>query len=176
MNQEGHARWSVVRALLLSAGLWGAAGCSATQAAHKGSGGSGLAGAVSEVGDAPAKSGEAIAQPLECNQTDSTISCCLKKNPGQYERCGAVAPRQAPKRAPKDEKGPGNLPPILPPEERRERERRCREYYGQCLELGGEYEKRGQYGRTICQSCYDVCKGIGSWPEKVNEFECLGGF
>lgn len=30
--------------------------------------------------------------PLECDQSDSTVSCCLKKNPGQYERCGAEAP------------------------------------------------------------------------------------
>jgi hypothetical protein len=148
MNEDGRARWSVARALLLCVGLWGAAGCGATQAAHQGSGGSGMAGAVSESGDALAKSGEAIAQSLECNQTDSTISCCLKKNPGQYERCGAVAPRQAPKRAPKDEKGPGNLPPIPPPEERRERERRCREYYRQCIARGGEYENRGQHGQT----------------------------
>lgn len=25
---------------------------------------------------------------FECNPTDSTESCCLKKHPGQYERCG----------------------------------------------------------------------------------------
>jgi hypothetical protein len=35
----------------------------------------------------------ACAGPLErgasCNDTDSTISCCLKENPGQFERCGA---------------------------------------------------------------------------------------
>src|SRR5438552_1815844 len=24
-----------------------------------------------------------------CDDSDSTISCCLKENPGQYERCGA---------------------------------------------------------------------------------------
>jgi hypothetical protein len=136
-----------------------------------------MAGAVSEVGEAPAKSGEAIAQPVpvECNQTDSTISCCLKKNPGQYERCGAVAPRQAPKQAPKPDKGPDKLPPILRPEERRAREQRCREYYHQCIARGGEYEKRGQHGHTICQSCYEVCKHDGSWPAEVNDFECLGG-
>lgn len=35
----------------------------------------------------------ACSGPLEsgptCNNTDSTVSCCLKQNPGQYERCGA---------------------------------------------------------------------------------------
>ena len=35
-----------------------------------------------------------VNEGFECNQTDSTESCCLKKNPGQYERCGARAPPQ----------------------------------------------------------------------------------
>jgi len=180
MNQDGHARCSAAHVLLLCVGLWGTAGCSSTQAAYPGTGGSGMAGAVPEERrDAPAKSGDAIAQPVECNQTDSTVSCCLKKNPGQYERCGAVAPnqgaKQTPKRAPKDDTGPVKPPPIPPPEERRERERRCREFYYQCIARGGEYEKRGQYGQTICQSCYEICKGSGSWPAEVNGFECLGG-
>jgi hypothetical protein len=134
-----------------------------------------MAGAVSEVGTAPAKSGEAIAQAVECNQTDSSISCCLKQNPGQYARCGALPPRQAPKEAPKEGKGPDKLPPILPPKERRERERKCRDYYEQCIARGGEYEKRGQHGQSVCQSCYDDCKGTGLWPADVNGFECLGG-
>ncbi|NOK16442.1 hypothetical protein [Corallococcus carmarthensis] len=30
----------------------------------------------------------------ECNQSDSTVSCCLKRHPGQYEACGADAPAQ----------------------------------------------------------------------------------
>ena len=166
---------SVARALLLCGALWGVSGCSATQAAHPGAGGSGMAGAVSEVPDAPAKSGEAIAQAVECNQTDSSISCCLKQNPGQYERCGALPPKQAPKRAPKEEKGPDKLPPIPTPEERSERERKCRDYYEQCIARGGEYEKRGQHGHTICQSCYRDCRKTGSWPAEVNDFECLGG-
>lgn len=144
-----------------------------------------MAGAVSEVGDAPAKSGEAIAQPVpvECNQTDSTISCCLKKNPGQYERCGAVAPRQAPKQAPKQtpkqepKTGPDKLPPLtdLSPEETRGRTDKCLDYWNRCIEQGGEYEKRGQHGQTICRACYQQCRANGSWPEKVNDFECLGG-
>ena len=32
----------------------------------------------------------------ECSQTDSTLSCCLKQHPGQYERCGAEAPTKRP--------------------------------------------------------------------------------
>ncbi len=31
------------------------------------------------------------------------------------------------------------------------------------------------HGQTICQSCYDTCKGSGFWPAEVNGFECLGG-
>lgn len=35
----------------------------------------------------------ACAGPFEggptCNSSDSTLSCCLKENPGQYERCAA---------------------------------------------------------------------------------------
>ena len=30
----------------------------------------------------------------ECNQSDSTVTCCLKQNPGQYEKCGATPPAQ----------------------------------------------------------------------------------
>ena len=176
MNHDRHTRCSVARALLLCLGLWGAAGCSATQAAHQGTGGSGLAGAVSEVGDAPAKSGEAIAQTVECNQTDSSISCCLKQNPGQYARCGALPPKQAPKQKPKNV--PDKLPPLteLSPEEAQEREKKCRDYWYQCIALGGEYEKRGEHGKTICQSCYLRCKAEGYWPDEVNGFKCLGGF
>ncbi|KFE67335.1 hypothetical protein DB31_8775 [Hyalangium minutum] len=42
--------------------------------------------------------------------------------------------------------------------------------------MGGEYEKRGQHGQTVCQSCYETCKGTGSWPSEVNGLECLGGY
>ena len=75
--------------LLLSAGLFSLAGCSSTQAAQQGTGGSGFA-------DTTAQSGEAVAQAPECHQTDSTVSCCLKQHPGDYERCGATPPTQKP--------------------------------------------------------------------------------
>lgn len=180
MNQSNYTRGSVTRALVLCAGLWGASGCSATHAAHLGTGGSGMAGAISKDGNAPAKSGNTIAQTADCNQTDTTVSCCLKKNPGQYERCGTVAPRQAPKqtpkRAPKDAPGPVAPPPAAAPEGRRERERRCRDYWNQCISMGGEHEKRGQHGQTVCRACYERCVAEGFWPESINDFECLGGF
>jgi len=31
----------------------------------------------------------------ECNQTDSTVTCCLKQHPGQYELCGATPPAKS---------------------------------------------------------------------------------
>ena len=164
MKQDGHARYSLTRSLILSVGLWCMAGCITPQATHQGVGSSGMAG-----------NGDAIAQSPECNQTDSTVSCCLKRNPGQYERCGAAVPTQTPKRAPKGDTEPVSPYPIALPQDRRARERKCREYYHQCIERGGEYEKRGHHGQTICQSCYDTCLGIGSWPAEVNDFECLGG-
>lgn len=112
-----------------------------------------------------------IAQNLECNQTDSTVSCCLKKHPGEYERCGAMAPRQRPPQK------PNRLPPLtdLTPEEARAREEMCREHWDRCIERGGEYERRGQYGQTICRACWQTCKANGVWPDQVNDIPCLGG-
>jgi hypothetical protein len=175
MNQHGNPWRSAVGALLLCVSLIGPAGCSSTQAAQQGTGGSGFT-------DTTAQHGDAIAQaaPPQCGPTDSTVSCCLKQHPGEYERCGAMAPRQAPTRAPKQAptNEPEPLPPLtdLSPEETREREQKCREYWNQCIALGGEYEKRGEHGKSICQSCYLRCKAEGSWPAKVNGFQCLGGF
>lgn len=175
MTQDGHPWRSAVGTLSLCAVLLGPAGCSSTQAAQQGKGGSGFA-------DTTAHHGNAIEQaaPTECGPTDSSITCCLKQHPGEWERCGAMppqeAPTQAPKQAPRTEPEPEPVPPstdVAPPN-RRKREQQCREYYLQCISLGGEYEKRGQHGRSVCQSCYDTCKAEGSWPAHVNEFECLG--
>jgi hypothetical protein len=175
MIQDSDARRFVAGTLLLCAGLMGTAGCSSTQAAQQGTGGSGFA-------DTSAHHGDAIAQaaPTQCGPTDSTVSCCLKQHPGEYERCGALDPTRVPTRAPKQT--PRTDPPPLPPPtsaappDKRKREQQCREYYQQCIALGGEYERRGQHGRTICKSCYDTCNAEGYWPAKVNDFECLGGF
>ena len=178
MSQDGHPWCSAVGALLLCAGLLVPAGCSSTQAAQQGTGGSGFA-------DTSAQHGNAIAQagPVECGPTDSTVSCCLKQHPGEYERCGAIPPKQAPTRAPKQtpkqapQGEPEPRPPLtdLSPEDSRKREEKCREYWERCIARGGEYEKRGQYGQTICRACWQRCRATGSWPDKVNDFECLGG-
>ena len=172
MTQNGDV-WRSRWALMFCASLLLALGCSSTQAAYSGTGASGLEGGTAGRGDAIAQAAAA-----QCGPTDSTVSCCLKQHPGDYERCGAVAPTQAPTRTPKQapQIDPEPLPPptSAAPPNRRKREEQCREYYLQCMALGGEYEKRGQYGRSICQSCYDTCNANGSWPAKVNEFECLG--
>src|SRR5690349_9213085 len=91
-------------ALVLCASLVTAAGCSSTQAAYQGTGGSGFAGGAATSGnasvlnaDGTAQTRDAIAQAAQCGPTDSTVSCCLKQHPGDYERCGALGPKQAPK-------------------------------------------------------------------------------
>ncbi|SEU07736.1 hypothetical protein SAMN05443639_107148 [Stigmatella erecta] len=89
------------------------------------------------------------------------------------------APKQTPKKAPKQspENAPDVYPPLtdLPPDQVRERDEKCRDYWNQCIALGGEYEMRGQFGQTICRSCYQRCRATGIWPDKVNDLECLGG-
>jgi hypothetical protein len=114
---------------------------------------------------------DALAQSPECNSTDSTVTCCLKKHPGEYERCGATAPKQ-----PSPKQKPNRLPPPTgtDTEARRKREEMCRERWYQCIQAGGEYERRGMYGQTICQSCWDTCRAEGSWPSEVNDLPCLG--
>lgn len=106
MQRRTHGRWwGTYRALLLIASVWGWAGCSSTKAA-KGTGGS----------------GDSIAQG-QCGPGDTTESCCLKTNPGQYERCGAIPPRDR----------PNPLLPRLPTEEeRKEWDERCTDHYARC--------------------------------------------
>jgi hypothetical protein len=167
--------------LVFCASLVAGVGCSSTQAAYQGTGGSGFADGTAEPGPALAQPGDTIAQAAQCGPTDSTVSCCLKQHPGDYERCGALDPTKAPTRAPQQAPQTDPLPPLPPPTsaappDKRKREQQCREYYHQCIALGGEYEKRGQHGQSICKSCYDRCNAEGYWPNKVNDFECLGGF
>ena len=122
-----------------------------------------------------------------CLPGDDTETCCLKEFPGQYERCmgvtprggtpkGGTTPKQRPSPGPEEgpQPGPGPVPPLLPKDPRK-REEACREYYDRCIERGGEYEKRGMFGRTICQSCYVTCRAEGYWPDQVNDLPCLGG-
>jgi hypothetical protein len=112
-----------------------------------------------------ALSGQAIAQNPECNQTDSTLSCCLKMHPGEYERCGATPPIQKPNRLPP----PGKIPST---EERTRRRKVCQGYYEECIAKGGEDLEQYTYGHTRCQECYRECEKSGSWPDAVNEHPC----
>ena len=120
----------------------------------------------------------------ECNQTDSTITCCLKQNPGQYEKCGATPPAQqqpssAETKHPPMETGPHRPPPIIgiPDDDEmtdEEVDKMCRAYYVRCI------EKRGlkinlQYGTSHCQSCFDLCRKTRYWPWSANGKRCPGG-
>jgi hypothetical protein len=114
----------------------------------------------------------AVAQgvPGDCTQTDSSITCCLKKNPGQYARCGATPPN----------KGTPKPLPLLPPsaltdKQRTRRKEFCQEYYERCIAAGGEYIEGFTYGKTQCAACYDECYKAGQWPAEFNGEPCPGG-
>jgi hypothetical protein len=108
----------------------------------------------------------------ECNQTDSTVTCCLKQNPGQYERCGATPP------APSEPINVG--PPALrslddkeSEEDQEDREKRCAEYYARCIEKIGQ-QQGSLYGTSQCRDCFVYCARHGFWPERVNKKKCPG--
>ncbi|REG25033.1 hypothetical protein ATI61_11397 [Archangium gephyra] len=115
----------------------------------------------------------------ECDQTDSTVSCCLKQNPGQYERCTATPPART-------EPINVGLPELHASEDgeiqssredneesREDREKRCAGYYARCIEEIGQ--KPGSlYGTTQCRDCFLYCSRHGFWPERVNKKKCPG--
>lgn len=122
----------------------------------------------------------------ECNQTDSTVTCCLKQNPGHYERCGATPPPQqqpslAETEVPPTETQPRRPPPLVDVSDEdddamtdEEVDKMCREHYVRCI------EKRGlkinlQYGTSHCQSCFDLCRKKRYWPWSANGKRCPGG-
>lgn len=119
----------------------------------------------------------------ECNQTDSTVSCCLKMNPGQYEKCGATPPTQQsshaetkPSPTETQSRGPQLLIDVSDDNAMTDEEvdKMCREYYVRCI------EKRGlkinlQYGTSHCQSCFDLCRKKRYWPWSANGKRCPGG-
>ncbi len=115
----------------------------------------------------------------ECSPTDSTVTCCLKQNPGQYERCGATPPTAA--------TNPNYLPPgrteseaapipELPTEEEKERWRRdiCEPHYVKCVRAGGDSILGRKKGETHCQACFDACMRHGFWPWQANDKPCPG--
>ena len=120
----------------------------------------------------------------ECNPSDSTVSCCLKENPGQYERCTAVAPP-----SPQSQPNwvlPGQIAtaqpeskavpiPELPTQEERNRWDRdiCRPRYAKCMETGGRHDGR-VWGESQCKACFAACMRYGYWPLRANEELCRG--
>lgn len=106
-----------------------------------------------------------------CDQTDSTVSCCLKQHPGQYEGCGAPPPSPS---------QPINIGPPglrLSLEEEKEEEFRkelCQRYYERCIERAG-LKPNIQYGKSHCLSCKEKCDKQGFWPWSANGKRCSGG-
>ena len=112
----------------------------------------------------------------ECNQTDSTVTCCLKQNPGQYERCGATPPTEATR--------PNNLlpgrteseaapRPELPTQDEREQWEKdiCLPRYEKCR--SGRHDGR-VWGESQCQACFAACMRYGYWPLRANGKPCPG--
>ena len=120
----------------------------------------------------------------ECNQTDNTITCCLKMNPGQYERCGATPPTQQQPtpttKSPLTEAQPRRPPPpigsALDEDEMTdaEVEKMCRGYYVRCIEKSG-LKINLQYGTSHCQSCFESCRKKRYWPWSANGKRCPAG-
>lgn len=116
----------------------------------------------------------------ECNQTDTTVSCCLKNHPGEYERCAATTPRAPPSQPhylppgrPESEASPI---PELPTQEERDRwdKEICRPYYAKCIRAGGDSIEGRKWNETQCQACYDACRRHGYWPWQANDKPCPG--
>ena len=136
-----------------------------------------LSGCVSTSGSGYA-GGFALTQ-AECDQTDSTVTCCLKQNPGQYERCGATPPTEAarpnylPPGRPESEASPI---PELPTAEEKERWRTdiCEPHYAKCIRAGGDLIPGRKSGETQCQACFDACMRHGYWPLRANHKPCPG--
>lgn len=109
---------------------------------------------------------------VECNQTDSTVTCCLKQNPGQYERCGATPPTRS---APINRGPPGikSQEAAEPGESKNKRRASCLPDYVACIDKIGQ-KPGGVSGTSQCQDCYDYCVGNGFWPVRMNKKPCPG--
>jgi hypothetical protein len=115
----------------------------------------------------------------ECNPSDSTVTCCLKQHPGQYELCGATPPAQSepitvgPPGLRSEEEGAQKEARETNEESREDREKRCADYYARCIEEIGK--KPGSlYGTSQCRDCFVYCSRHGFWPERMNKKKCPG--
>jgi hypothetical protein len=93
-----------------------------------------------------------------CLPGDSTLTCCLKENPGQYERCAILAGEKPPTLRP---------PPVIPetPQEGTEED---------AIAQGGEHKPGRVWKETQCRACYDSCMRRGYWPHSANGKRCPG--
>jgi hypothetical protein len=108
----------------------------------------------------------------ECNQTDSTVTCCLKQHPGQYELCGAMPPAQSEL----INVGPPGLKSLEAAdqgESKDERRKRCLPDYVACVDKIG-LKPGNVSGTTQCKDCYDYCERHGFWPLRMNTKPCPG--
>ena len=115
----------------------------------------------------------------ECGPTDSTVTCCLKQNPGQYERCGATPPTEATRPnylLPGRTESEAAPLPELPTQDERERWRTdiSEPHYAKCVRAGGDSIPGRKKGETQCQACYDACMRHGFWPWEANDKPCPG--
>jgi hypothetical protein len=108
----------------------------------------------------------------ECNQADNTVSCCLKHNPGQYERCTAKPPAQS---EPINVGPPGlnSLEAGQREESQEDREKRCAEKYARCIDKIG-LKPGSLYGTSQCRDCFVYCTRHGFWPLRMNKKPCPG--
>jgi hypothetical protein len=94
-----------------------------------------------------------------CNQTDSTVQCCLKQNPGQYERCGAVPPEPKPEpRRP--------LPPPVDPDPPEKPAPDDEGWRDQCINLyvRCKQDSWSSVRGWSCYECFRNCQGQKEWP------------
>ncbi len=112
---------------------------------------------------------DAALADVECNQTDSTATCCLKMNPGQYERCGVTPPPQSAERI-------NAAVPKLPTRAEKERWRKdiCTPAYERCIDAGGGSIEGRVWDETQCKACFEACMRYGSWPKEANDKPCPG--
>lgn len=96
---------------------------------------------------------------VECGPNDSTVSCCIKQHPGDFERCGATAPpkpdvedavraAQAASESAKDEE--------VDPDEG---------YRDHCIDMYVLCQLRKWSGN--CHDCLRYCQGQKQWPFSV---------
>ncbi len=105
----------------------------------------------------------------ECTQTDSTVTCCLKLNPGQYDRCGAPPPHPPTQRI-------NAAIPKLPTRTDKEKWRKdiCTPAYSRCIEAGGGSTQGRVWDETQCKACFEACMRYGAWPQEANGKPCPG--